>query len=152
MILGALNALNLVVAARPTLFASADIEMAQLVGVYAAVYVTVSLYLVIQAIGVLRPRAKMFLGRMERAPDSARLPAIRFIGDVVGQSAEQYYDTWRNLEIGQLSRELALHVQGVARINTEKYVALSRLYSGLRVLAVVTATLVLVLVYLGVRG
>src|SRR5262245_19196012 len=40
IILGALNALNLVVAARPTLFLASASEMTRGVGVYAAVYIT----------------------------------------------------------------------------------------------------------------
>ena len=148
IILGALNALNLVVAARPTLFVTSTSEMTRGGGVYAAVYITVSLYLLVQAIDALRPRASAFLGRIEHAaPGADRLPGLRFIGDVLGRSSERYYEAWLQTEIGQLNQELALHVRGIAAINKDKYRALNRLYIGLVVLAVLTALLLLGLVF-----
>lgn len=153
VILGALNAFNLVIAARPDLFASSPIAPARWIGIYAAAYISVSLYLVIQAIAALRPRASMFLGRVQRvAPAAERLPGLRFIGDVVNQTTEQYYEVWKQAEVGQLSREVALHVQSLARINIDKYQALNRVYQGLSALAVLTVVLVLILVYRGLTS
>jgi hypothetical protein len=153
VILGALNALNLVVAARPTLFAGAEGAVTGWVGVYAALYIAVSLYLVTQAIGALRPRGATFLGRVEEAGTAADgLPGLRFIGNARTAPPEQYYEAWRHAEVGQLNRELALFVQGMARVNTEKYVSLNRLFTGLTGLAFLTATLVLLLVYHALRG
>src|SRR5262245_14335049 len=149
-ILGAINSLNLVIAARPALFTSGDLGNARWVGIYAAVYISVSIYLLMQSIGALRPRVSTFLGTVDQAvPNRARLPHLRFIGDAVAQTAENYYAIWRNAEIGQLNREVALHVQDLARINTRKYKALDRVYNGLSVLALLTLTLVVAIL---VRG
>ena len=130
------------------MFAASASETMRGVGVYAAVYITVSLYLLLQAIDALRPRASSFLGKIEQAASGAnRLPGLRFVGDVLGHSPDRYYEAWRQTEIGQLNQELALHVRGMAAINKDKYRALNRLYAGLVVLAVLTALLLLALVF-----
>ena len=152
VILGALNALNLVVATRPNLFANAERGVPAWFGIYAASYVGVSLYLLIQAIGALKPRAGAFLGTVDQAGAAAEgLVGLRFIGNARTTPAAQYYDAWRHAEVGHLNRELALFIQGMARANTEKYLSLNRLYSGLTVLATLTAMLVLILIYNGLR-
>jgi hypothetical protein len=153
VILGALNALNLVVATRPTLFTNPARGMPTWFGIYAASYVGVSLYLLIQAIGALRPRGGTFLGTVDQAGAAAEgLSGLRFIGNARTAPAAEYYDAWRHAEVGHLNRELALFVQGMARANTAKYLSLNRLYSGLTVLATLTAILVLLLIYNGLRS
>jgi hypothetical protein len=153
VILGALNAVNFLVAARPGVFTNAQGGVAGWLGIYAAVYITFSLYLLIQAVETLRPRSATFLGKVEDvAGGSERLAGVRFIGNARTAAAETYYESWRQVEVGQLNRELALYIQGMARANTEKYVSLNRLYSGLTGLAVLTAILVLILVYKGLTS
>ena len=152
VILGALNALNLVVAARPKVFGIADDSLGLWVGLYAGLYIGISLYLVTQAIAALRPRGSTFLGKVEQAAPSENLPGLRFIADATSVTPGQYYDKWRNAEVGQLNRELALFVQGMARANADKYLSLNRLFNGLTVLAFLTGTLVIVLMYHGLRG
>src|SRR5262245_2259523 len=108
VILGALNALNFLVAARPAFFSGAGTATESWVIAYAAAYVTGSLYLVVQAIGVLRPRADTFLATAQSVAHDAKRPrSTRFIGDVVAQTPDEYYETWQKIENGQLNRELA---------------------------------------------
>jgi hypothetical protein len=57
--------------------------------------------------------------------------------------ANAYYDTWRQAELSQLNRELAIRSHLLARANTEKFRALRRVYQGLLVLVGLTAVLAL---------
>jgi hypothetical protein len=152
VVLAALNAVNLVFVARPEVFGIGGRVDGRVIGVYAAVYITVSVYLLTQAIGALRPRAATFIGRVQDATSGATsLPGLRFIGDVVTRTAEQYYEAWTQVEVGQLNREVALHVQWLAGANGEKYRALDRAFRGLTALAALTLTLIFVIVAASLR-
>ena len=48
-------------------------------------------------------------------PHGARA-GLRFIGDVVAAGGDEYYQRWTKIEIGELCRETAQHVQVVARV------------------------------------
>ena len=135
IVLGALNALNLVLLTRPQL-AGLSANSPALLGAYAVVYIAVSLFLLTRTIGVLRPRAGVFIRGNAGAHPA---PRVRFIGDVVRQSDDQYYEGWQRIEVGTLNRELSNHVRNLALINVEKYRALDHVYNGLVVLAVLTA-------------
>jgi hypothetical protein len=156
VVLAALNAVNVVFVARPEALGIGGRIDGRVVGVYAAVYITVSIYLLTQAIGTLRPRAATFIGRVQDATSATTsattgLPGLRFIGDVVTRTAEQYYDAWTQVEVGQLNREVALHVQWLAGANGEKYRALDRAFQGLTALAVLTLTLIILIVATSLR-
>jgi hypothetical protein len=63
------------------------------------------------------------------------------------KTAEQYYESWQQTQVGQLSREIALNVQLLGRVNTEKYGMLDRLYVSLLILVCLSAVLVTLLAY-----
>jgi hypothetical protein len=149
LILGALNALNLVFVVRPQLVGLSEITRP--VAIYGAAYIIVSLFLLVQAIAALRPRAGFFLRRREPG-STAATRGVRFIGDVVEQTVDEYYDRWARIEVGELNRELARHIQNVASINVEKYRALNYVYHGLIALAVLTTTLVVVTIVIRMQG
>jgi len=148
IILGALNAANLLVVARPNLLAGAHSRGRFGLGIYIGCYAVLSLTAFVQAIAALKPRVSSILGRIgSAAPESAGLSGLRFIGDMLEKSPDEYYESWRHAQVGQLSRELALNVQLLAKVNTEKYSLLGRLYTSLLVLVFLTAGLATLLAY-----
>jgi hypothetical protein len=66
---------------------------------------------------------------------------LRHFGAMMLQTSEEYLQGWRAATIDTVLRELALHVQLSARVVSEKYVAISRLYVGLMVLVFLTAAM-----------
>jgi len=147
LILGALNALNLVFVSRPQ-FAVTSVSPRS-IGIYAAVYIVASLFLLTRTIGVLRSRAGVFLrGRS----GGMAAPRVRFIGDVVRQTKEQYYEGWQKITIGELNEELSSHVHNLAAIIVAKYRALDHLYHGLVALAVLTSMLVATIIVIRLPG
>ena len=77
------------------------------------------------------------------------LSGVRTIGNIIGMGNDTYDERWRGLSIGELCREVALHVQIVARVNASKFKAISRHYRGLEILTFLTAGLV---AYRGLGG
>jgi hypothetical protein len=148
VIMGALNALNLLLASRPdVLLSSVGGSGGSAVGLraYVALYATVSLYLFAQAISALRPRAAG-PGAVVAGAAPSRL---RLLGRVFDVDPDEYYERWSTAQIGQLSRETAEQVQVAAQVNVAKQQALDRVFKGLIGLTVLTAGLVLALAYLG---
>lgn len=139
IIMGALNAGNVVILARSGLTSG---QASAILVTYAAVYSVAALYLFIQAIESLRPRAVMDASVDEMAGRATGMAGLRFMGNMVRMGPEEYDLAWRGLRIGELSRELALHVQIMARINVMKFRAISRLYRGLEVMTFLTAGLI----------
>jgi hypothetical protein len=148
IVLGALNMLNLVFATRPEL--AGLTTMPRGIGLYAVVYIAISLFLLTRAINVLRPRAGVFIRGLHGTDALSPSARVRFIGDVVRQSEQEYFDGWQRIEVGTLNRELANHVRNLALINVEKYKALSHVYYGLLTLAFLTAFLVAAMILLRV--
>jgi hypothetical protein len=71
---------------------------------------------------------------------------LRHFGAIVSQSAEEYLQGWREATVGTVLKELAFHVQLSARVISEKYAAIARLYAGLLVLVLLTAGMLTVVV------
>lgn len=110
-------------------------------------YVIGTIYYIWQAIDALRPRGIVI-------PPEASLPStvepgssmrVLFYGDVVARSRENYRRMWDELRMDNLQTELADQVYTLAKINQSKYMALTRLYTGVTVmttmLGVVIATI-----------
>jgi hypothetical protein len=135
LILGTLNALNLLIVARPDILSRARLQVEPVPGVatYVVIYAALSLFLFVQAIIALKPRATPLIGRTE-GPDRR----LRHFGAMISQSAEDYLQGWREATISIVLKELAFHVQLSARVISEKYVAIGRLYIGLMVLVFMT--------------
>jgi hypothetical protein len=101
------------------------------------------MYFFVHAIQTLRPRISIF--PEGSAPN--RGAGLRFIPDITKASAEAYYDRWTTAEIGQINREIALHIQVLARLNDLKFRALDRVYRGLLALTCLTAGIVSAIAY-----
>ena len=136
VILGALNAVNLLIAIRaPEL--GADSLSPVVLQSYVTGYVLLSLYAAVFAILALRPRSQ----EMDGASAQCEPTGMSLLAGTPNTDAEAYYDTWRQAEVSQINRELAMRSHLLARANTEKFQALRRVYQGLLVLVALTAVL-----------
>lgn len=131
LILGTLNALNILIVARPDLLGTAGVRVTPLPGIaaYVVIYASVSLWLFVQAVLALKPRVTPLISKVD-GPD----PRLRHFGAIISQTPEEYLQRWRQTTIASVLKELAFHVQLSARVIADKYAAISRLYVGLMVL------------------
>ena len=148
VMMGALNALNLILGTQQ-MFGDLTTGVRPLVGFYFIAYAVLSLYFFIHAIATLRPRVSMFPGGR---PETAARAGLRFTGDVIAASSDEYYLRWTNIQIGELCRETAQHVQVVARVTDRKFKALDRVYNGLTAMTSLSAIMITVLAYLRIMG
>jgi hypothetical protein len=143
VILGALNAINVLVAiGAPQL--DADGLNHSFLQLYVAGYVLISLYFFVYAIVALRPR----VARMHRAGEpraDGSLPGLRLMDDILVTNADDYDELWQKAEVGQLDREMALQAHLLARANAEKFKAVRRVYQGLLILVALTAILITII-------
>jgi len=145
VILGALNAVNVLIAIRAPQLGAEGVSPVLLQS-YITGYVLLSLYAAVFAILALRPRSQETDGASaQHEPTGMKLLA----GGAPDADAEAYYDTWRQAELSQINRELAMRSHLLARANTEKFQALRRVYQGLLVLVGFTAVLAL---FIGLRA
>jgi len=141
IILGSLNAINLVIAMRGDLIGVPQ-RTGPLVVAYLASYALVSLGCCVAAIAALRPRPM-------DAADGAGARSLRFPDGAASQTVEEYCENWRTAEIGRLTHELASLVHATSRSTATRRQALHRLYVGLYALVVLTGGLVTVLAWSG---
>ncbi|MBI2185604.1 MAG: hypothetical protein HYU37_00605 [Acidobacteria bacterium] len=139
LILGGLNALNLLIVARSDLLPS--IDGSPLLAAYAGCYTLLSLGLLLYAIAALKPRAA--------ADASARREEVSLLDGATAQTVEEYCARWRDAQVGEITRELAAVAFTRARTNALKLRALNRVYFGLYVLVGVTAALCVGVAWLG---
>jgi hypothetical protein len=145
VVMGALNAMNLIIATQPRVIGDLVTEIRPWLAGYVTGYAILSLYFFVHAIQTLRPRISIF----PEGSAPGRGAGLRFIPDMMNASAEAYYDRWTAAEIGQINREIALHVQVLARLNDLKFRALDRVYKGLLALTCLTAGIVSAIAYFG---
>ena len=143
LILGSLNALNLVIAMRGE-SVGVPAQGGPLIVGYLVAYAMVSLACCFGAIAALRPRVRSGA----QAAGSERKP-LRFPNAIAAQTLDEYCENWRTAEVGTLTRELASLVHATACGNDEKVKSLHRVYVGLYVLVVLTAGLVTALAFSG---
>ena len=149
LILGGLNAVNLLVIARLDLLSTLQRGSLFLSG-YVACYALLSLGLLMYSISALRPRA-----RLAHRHDNGRAPertALLYGDDVLGHTSDHYCEQWRHLRIDQLTGELAETAYRGAHTNATKVYALQRVYVGLSILVALTAVFFLALSLRGVLG
>jgi hypothetical protein len=143
LILGSINAINLLIVARGDLVGLSH-GGGPLVNGYVAFYAVLSLFLFCYAISALRPRTPQDPGNRSR-------PSLRFPEGILLQSLEQYHQAWQQAQLAQLNGELQSLVYLTARDNATKTRALHRVYIGLYVLVGLTALLLAVLGVSSVR-
>lgn len=141
IVMGALNAVPLVVISRTDAVALLSVGEQYVIGGLALGYAALVLAFILRAIDALKP------GRFR--PDISAWPAdsidrpagIRYYEDVIRQSATEHWATWRSVRLSQLNAELAVQVHSLAVKNDAKHISLRRLYAGLRVMALALASL-----------
>jgi hypothetical protein len=129
LILGGLNALNLLLVTRAGLLASLEQGRPFVLG-YAGFYTLLSLALLLYAIAALKPRSA--------CRDEA---ALRLLDGAAARTLDEYCTRWREAQIGEINSELMVVAFVRARANAIKVRALHCVYLGLYVLVAVTAAL-----------
>jgi hypothetical protein len=145
VVMGALNALNVIAAAQPNLLVGLRSGAASgWLGAYIVGYAALSVYFVVHAINTLRPRLDLF----PNAPATGALAGpsgLRFMADINPADSVTYYQRWTSATVGQVNEELAQHVQVLARLCDVKFRTLGRVYRGLLGMAMMTAAMTSVL-------
>lgn len=121
IILGTLNAMNVLLVTKGDV--RHVLQMPALLTAYIGFYALVSVVLLWQAISALSP---------------AGSPVDRVDGPL-----EDHCESWKRLQVGELNRQLAATSYLLAQTNAVKCVAVTRLFAGLKVLAVLTAILII---------
>lgn len=123
LILGTLNAMNVLLVTKGDV--KHVLHMPLVMNVYIGCYALLSIGLLWYAITALSPAASL--------------------SERVDGPLEDYCDSWKRLQVGDLNRQLATASYKLAHTNALKLVAVTRLYGGLKLLAVLTAILIVAL-------
>jgi len=146
LIMGALNVAFFFLVTRTDFIDVLPANLRPFLGFYLLLYAGVALVFFLQAIETLKPRR--FRPRVEYPGDGGaehHPEGLRYYEDVVMRDLDAYRRAWRDVRFGQLNAELAVQNHVMARINSDKYRSLRRLYGGLRVLTVLAGVLLAVL-------
>jgi hypothetical protein len=136
LILGGINALNLLIVAQGAL-PTRSLLIASPAAVYVACYALLSLGFFVYAIGALRPReSTASLGGDGR---DRKRPLLQLDAEDLEEPASAYAARWQDARIGDMNLEVAAMIHGLSRQNAEKLEALRRVYGGLYVLVALTA-------------
>lgn len=146
LILGGLNAVNLLIVSRSDLMSSWQ-RVSPLIGLYVGCYALLSLCLLIYAISVLKPRPPASPRPEGWAAEGSG--GLELTNALTLPTVGHYCQKWHDVQIGQLTRELSVMAYRRTVMNAAKVKALDRVYHGLYVLAALTATLI---VAIGLRG
>lgn len=131
LILGGLNALNLLLVMRADLQASLQSGGA-VAFAYGGGYGLLSLAILLHAVSALKPRT-------EQLPPGEDAAPLRLLQPADAPTVDAYCARWRGARIGDVNQELALTAFMRTRANEMKLRALRRVYLGLYVLVGLTA-------------
>ena len=146
LIMGGLNVAFFFLVTKADLIDALPPRLRPFLGFYLLLYAGAALFFFLQAIETLKPRRfrpeLSFPGEggAEHFPEG-----LRYYEDIVLRDLEAYRRAWREVRFGQLNAELAVQNHVMARINSDKFRSLRRLYAGLRVLAILAGGLLAVL-------
>jgi len=148
ILMGALNAVVLVLLTRAEVMSMLTARARYwLVGLFLA-YIVMAIGFLLQAIEALRP------GRFRpriwdwTARGDARPAGIRYYEDVIQLTSAEHWKAWQEVRLSQLNAELSVQVHSLSLKNHAKHIAIRRLYHGLRVMALVLGTLMVVFAWL----
>ena len=146
VIMGALNISFFFLVTRVELIDVLPPTLRPFLGFYLLIYAGVALFFFLEAIEALKPRRfRPHLPYPGEAGAEHFPEGLRYYEDVVLRDLEAYRRAWRDVRFGQLNAELAVQNHVMARINSDKFRSLRRLYGGLRVLTVLAGGLLAVL-------
>jgi hypothetical protein len=143
IVMGALNALPLVFLTRTDAITSLNSGERYAMAVLLSGYAVLLLFFILQAIEALRPgKFKPELAGWSK--DRADHPAgVLYYEDILTRSATEYWAEWQHVRLAQLNAELAVQVHSLAQKNRAKHLAVRRLYSGLRAMALMLAAVLM---------
>ena len=146
LIMGALNVAFFFLVTRSELVEVLPAWLRPFLAFYLLAYAGVALFFFLQAIEALKPRRFRPQIAYPGAAGPDHYPdGLRYYEDVVLRDLESYRRAWRDVRFGQLNAELAVQNHVMARINSDKFRSLRRLYGGLRVLTLLAGGLLAVL-------
>ena len=147
ILMGALNASVVLLVTRPEVQLTIPPAFRPWMGLILIVYASVAVYFFLSAIEILRPRRyRPKLVHPDLDPEAA--PAgVRYYEDIILRDAEDHWTAWRSVRIGQLNAELAVQTHSLALVNKSKYAAVQRLYTGLRLMTLLVAAVVILVVF-----
>lgn len=148
IIMGALNTVLFILAARTEFFGSFPESFRPGITLFIGIYAVVAIYFFLQAIESLRPRKST--PQIQYAGESGLEDypmGLRFYEDILSRDVEAFRRAWREVRMGQLNAELAIQVHAIANINKAKYAALRRLYLGLQIMTLMASALLAVSAY-----
>jgi len=147
IVMGSLNAIIFLAATRVDLLTAFDSRERLWAGVLFGIYAVCAMYFMLQAIETLHPGR--FKPHLEKWPaDHHEFPVrIRYYEDVIERDVYSHWLAWRDVQIGQLNAELAIHLHSICLKSNTKRVALRRLYAGLRVMTLLLTGLLILFVY-----
>ena len=131
LILGGLNALNLLLVTRADVQASLQGGSA-VAFTYGCCYALLSLVILLHAVSALKPRP-------EQLPSGQGAASLRLLHLADESTVDGYCARWRGARIGDVNQELAVMAFTRTRANELKVRALHRVYLGLYVLVGLTA-------------
>jgi hypothetical protein len=148
IVMGALNAVPLVLISRADAFSVLSRGEQYLMGGLFLGYAVLVLTFMLRAIEALKPGR--FRPELEDWPAGTpdRPAGIRYHEDIIKRSAREHWAAWQTVRVSQLNAELAVQVHSLALKNNAKHIALRRLYVGLRHMALALAGLSLLFVIL----
>jgi hypothetical protein len=142
ILMGALNAVALVLLTRADALSVLPArERYWMVSMF-VIYIVMAVGFLLQAIEALRP------GRFRpriwdwKGGDDDRPVGVRYYEDVIQQSAAEHWTAWQHVRLSQLNAEISVQVHSLSMKNHAKHVAIRRLYSGLRIMALVLGCLI----------
>ena len=147
ILMGMLNAAIVVAATRMDVMGRLDPRQRWGAAALFAIYAVCAVYFMLQAIEALRPGR--FKPRLADWPnDSDDFPrGVRYFEDVIQRDVRNHWHAWRDVQVGQLNAELAIHLHSLSLKSNAKNNALRRLYAGLRVMTLLVAGLLVLFVY-----
>lgn len=146
ILMGALNTAVVVLVTRTEIHRAIPPGLRGWIGLVLAIYAFVAVYFFLSAIEILRPRRfrpKLTAGISE----NERPLGVRYFEDIVLRDPDAHLTAWRTVHIGQLNAELAAQTHSLAMVNQAKYAALRRLYSGLRVMTLIVAAVIVAIAF-----
>ncbi len=146
VILGAVNAVNLFVVARPEIVLGDKLAGAGWMGAYLTTYIVLSLFIFVQSIGALRPRVGALMKKIgEAGTNTEGMVGLRFTHTIVSTDFEAWYEKMKTSQFGDINRDVAFSIRVVSEVVTDKYRKLDHMYAGLLVLVFLSAGLIFVL-------
>jgi uncharacterized protein YjiK len=145
IIMGALNAAIIILSTRSDMLSTLPPSLKLWLYAYFAVYATIAIYFLVQAIESLRPRSIPEVTPRASVDDMDESLGLRFFADALRYDTPTYLAAWQSLRVSQLNAELATQLHTLAKINKAKYNAVAKLYLGLQAITVLTAGLLIAL-------